>query len=106
MAEWKEIFRQHDVIWGPVPGTQQAARDMQMEANDVFAEIEPGLRTVANPLTITGSEKVKPRLAPEVGEHTVEVLSSLGYTEAQIHDMLERGVARDGSAARRARQRS
>src|SRR5438477_12819468 len=29
MAEWKEIFRQNDVIWGPVPTTEQAARDMQ-----------------------------------------------------------------------------
>jgi len=106
MAEWKEIFRRHDVIWGPVPGTQQAARDTQMEANGVFPEIEPGMRTVANPLTIFGSEKVKPRLAPEVGEHTMEVLSSLGYTEAAIHDMLERGVARDGSALKRARQPS
>ena len=93
MAEWKGILRSNDVIWGPVPGTQQAARDAQMEANGVFAEIQPGLRTVTNPLTIDGVEKVKPRMAPAVGEHTAEVLRSAGLTEEAIHDMFKRSVA-------------
>jgi formyl-CoA transferase len=97
MAEWKEILRSNDVIWGPVPGTQQAARDPQMEANGVFAEIQPGLRTVANPLTIAGVEKTKPRMAPEVGEHTAEVLLSVGLTEEAIHGLFERGAALDSS---------
>ena len=97
MAEWKEILRSNDVIWGPVPGTQQAAQDPQMEVNGVFAEIEPGLRTVANPLTIAGVEKTKPRMAPEVGEHTAEVLLSVGLTEEAIHGLFERGAALDSS---------
>jgi len=97
MAEWKEIFRRHGVIWGPVPSTEQAARDPQMEANGVFAEIEPGLRTVANPLTVDGVEKVKPRMAPQVGEHTVEVLRAVGVDDDAIRALVERGAALDGS---------
>ena len=93
MAEWKEILRINGVIWGPVPSTQQAAHDSQMEANGVFAEIEPGLRTVANPLTIEGVEKVKPRMAPKVGEHTVEVLKSVGLSEEAVRNLIERGAA-------------
>jgi len=96
MAEWKEVFLQNDVIWGPVPSTQQAAGDPQMAANGVFAEIEPGLRTVSNPLTVAGVEKEKPRLAPAVGEHTVEVLQTLGYSKDAIDDLLARGAAMDG----------
>ena len=97
MAEWKEIFRRHDVIWGPVPSTQQVAQDAQMEANGVFPEIEPGLKTVANPLNVAGVEKVKPRKAPAVGEHTVEILQSLGYDDVAIADLLSRGAALDGA---------
>ncbi len=97
MAEWKEIFRRRDVIWGPVPRTEEVISDPQMEANGVFAEIEPGLRTIANPLTIAGVDKVKPRMAPEVGQHTVEVLESLGYSQPAIADLISRGVAMDGT---------
>ncbi|HEY6392592.1 MAG TPA: CoA transferase [Bryobacteraceae bacterium] len=102
MAEWREVFRRNDVIWGPVATTQEAASDPQMEANGVYAEIEPGLRTVANPLTVGGAEKVKPRMAPGVGQHTVEVLRSLGYTDDAISDLVSRGVAMDGSAVKQA----
>jgi crotonobetainyl-CoA:carnitine CoA-transferase CaiB-like acyl-CoA transferase len=97
MAAWREIFRRHDVIWSPVPTTQQTAADPQMEANGVYAEIEPGLRTVMNPLNLAGVEKVKPRMAPGVGEHTVEVLQELGYSEGAIADLLHRGAAMDGA---------
>ncbi|HYL36096.1 MAG TPA: CoA transferase [Bryobacteraceae bacterium] len=99
MAEWKEIFRQHNVIWGPVPKSEQVPADPQMQANGVFAEIEPGLRTVASPLAVAGVDKVKPRKAPEVGQHTIEVLSSLGYDKQAIADLLHRGAAKDPSGA-------
>ena len=78
MAEWKEIFRRNDVIWGPVPSTQQAAHDPQMEANGVFAEIEPGLRTVTNPLyQFQAWRKSSPEWRPRSAKHTVEVLRSV-----------------------------
>jgi crotonobetainyl-CoA:carnitine CoA-transferase CaiB-like acyl-CoA transferase len=102
MLEWKEIFRRNDVIWGPVATTQEAAADPQMEANGVYAEIEPGLRTVSNPLTVAGMKKVKPGMAPAVGQHTVEVLRSLGYTDDAIGELVLRGVAMDGSAVKHA----
>jgi crotonobetainyl-CoA:carnitine CoA-transferase CaiB-like acyl-CoA transferase len=93
MAEWMEIFRRHEVIWAPVLSAMEVAGDPQMEANGVFAEIAPGLRTVSNPLNVAGAEKVKPRMAPEVGEHTLEVLRSLGYTDEASADLLRRGAA-------------
>ncbi len=63
------------------------------------------MRTVANPLNVDGVQKVKPRMAPEVGEHTVEVLESLGYGADAIEDLLSRGVALDGAARNQATQR-
>ena len=77
-AEWKRIFAAHEVIWSPVPESAEAARDAQMEANGVFVEIEgAGIKTVANPIAVEGVAKVKPRMAPAVGQHSEEILREL-----------------------------
>ncbi|HEV2990992.1 MAG TPA: CoA transferase [Candidatus Angelobacter sp.] len=93
MAEWVEIFRQNDVIWAPVLSTAEVAQDEQMAANGVFAEIAPGLRTVNNPLNFADVKKIQPSLAPQIGEHTVEVLRSIGYGTEAIDSLIEEGVA-------------
>ena len=98
MAEWRSIFRANEVIWGPVPRSAQLPDDKQMQVNGVFAEAEDGTRTVASPLEVDGVEKAKPRRSPRVGEHTVEILKSLEYSDDAIADLLRRGVAMDHSA--------
>ncbi|HLJ15467.1 MAG TPA: CoA transferase [Bryobacteraceae bacterium] len=96
MAEWVAIFREHDVIWGPVPTLDQVVADPQMIANQTFAELEHPvlgkLKTVNNPVNIAGVKKAKPRVAPEVGEHSEEVLRELGYSGEAIQELADRGV--------------
>jgi formyl-CoA transferase len=96
MAEWDQIFRRHDLTWALVQSNEEAAQDRQMEANGVFAEIAPGMRTVSSPFLVAGVDKVKPSMAPQVGEHTQEILCSLGYSESEIAELLERGAAMAG----------
>src|SRR5215831_7284439 len=99
MAEWDQIFRRHSLTWAPVQSIEEAARDRQMEANAVFDEIAPGMPTVSSPFLVEGVKKVKPGLAPQVGEHTEEVLRSLGYSQAEIAQLIERGAAKSGKAS-------
>jgi formyl-CoA transferase len=96
MAEWDKLFRRYQIIWAPVQTTEEAAHDRQMAVNGVFDEIEPGLRTVTSPFHMLGIKKTKPTFAPQVGEHTREVLLSLGYTEPEVADLLQRGAAMVG----------
>lgn len=93
MAEWDKIFRSYSLTWAPVQSNEEAAHDRQMEVNGVFDEIATGLRTVSSPFQVAGINKVKPGMAPQVGEHTGEVLRSLGYNEAEIAELLRRGAA-------------
>jgi crotonobetainyl-CoA:carnitine CoA-transferase CaiB-like acyl-CoA transferase len=92
MAEWVRIFRDHDVIWGPVPTTQQVAADVQMESNGVFRNIAGGPRTIDTPIRMDGVEKSAPTLAPRVGEHSEDVLRSIGYSDAEVEELVRRGV--------------
>jgi crotonobetainyl-CoA:carnitine CoA-transferase CaiB-like acyl-CoA transferase len=93
LAHWTRVFKEHDLVWGPVPSPNEVAADPQMAVNGVFAEIEPGLRTVQNPIHVEGVEKRKPRMAPEVGEHTREVLLSAEYSDEEVAAMIARGAA-------------
>ncbi|MEO7144837.1 MAG: CoA transferase [Bryobacteraceae bacterium] len=98
MPEWTVIFSRHDVIWGPVPTVQQVSADPQMEANGAIVTLDDpvhgSMKTISNPLTIAGAPKTPPRAAPEVGEHTAEILRELGYTAEAIGDLAARGIAK------------
>lgn len=98
MAEWSKIFRSYGLTWAPVLSNQEVAQDPQMEAAGVFDEITPGMRTVSSPFQVEGIKKIKPIMAPKAGEHTLEILSSLGYSETEITAMLQRGAAVAGPA--------
>ena len=95
MAEWESLFRQEGLVWGLIPAMEQVAADPQMAANGVFAELEHprlgSIPTVNNPLNVQGVTKEKPVMAPEVGEHSREILRSLGYDAEAIEEMILRG---------------
>ncbi|MCG3145300.1 MAG: Formyl-CoA:oxalate CoA-transferase [Gammaproteobacteria bacterium] len=98
MAEWDAIFRRQGVIWGPIPTMEQVTADPQMTANGVFAEIaHPQLGpipTVSSPLNVQGAVKEDPRVAPEVGQHSREILRALGYTDAAVEELILRGCVK------------
>ena len=48
--------------------------------------------TVNNPINVNGVAKEKPKLAPEIGQHSIEVLRALGYDEVAIQALIRSGV--------------
>jgi crotonobetainyl-CoA:carnitine CoA-transferase CaiB-like acyl-CoA transferase len=96
LAEWEVLFHEQGVVWGLIPTMERVANDAQMKANGVFTELEHpvhgSLQTVSSPLNVQDAVKEKPLPAPAVGEHSLEILRSLGYTDTTIEEMIERGV--------------
>ena len=96
LAEWEILFREQDIIWGLISTMDRVADDPQMKANGVFASMDHPqhgrIQTVSNPLQVQGAIKENPKPAPNVGEHSFEILRSLGYQDATIEEMIRRGV--------------
>ena len=96
MAEWQALFDEHHVIWGPLPKIARVAVDEQMKANGVFAAFDHpqlgSVPTVNNPINVNGIAKEKPKLAPEIGQHSIEILSALGYEDEVIERLIQREV--------------
>ena len=98
LDHWRENLDRHSVTFGIVARTEELPDDAQMNANGIFRPIEgeDGLRTVDSPIHLDGVAKRPAGPAPEIGEHTVEVLESLGYGTDRIRALLERGAVRGG----------
>jgi formyl-CoA transferase len=96
LDEWTELFRKYDLVWGPVPTPQQLTSDPQLEANGVFVNLEDPvsghLRTVNSPIELEGMGKRSPTPAPKVGEHTIEILRELGYSDTAIRSLLHQRI--------------
>ena len=67
-----------------------------MHAAGIFAELDHpelgSVQTVNNPINFNGVTKEKPRLAPDVGQHSREILRELGYEDQAITKLIDRGV--------------
>ena len=106
--EWQAFASEHDCCLEPVLGLDEAldselvrAREMVVELDQPGAESEVRLLGVPVKLSRTPGAPAGP--GPALGEHTEEVLSSLGYSAEEIAALLESGEAAGPQRARRAR---
>jgi len=76
--------------------------DPQIIARDVMQELaHPRLgkmRTTRNPVLFDHDGPAIDRHAPMLGEHSEEVLATLGYSPAEIRDLVAAGVTRPATA--------
>jgi crotonobetainyl-CoA:carnitine CoA-transferase CaiB-like acyl-CoA transferase len=91
-AEWRALLDEAGLVFGTVAVMEDIAEDAQMRDSDALVPYEDGGLTVNSPIFIAGEDKVTPRRAPALGEHSEEVLRNAGYAEAEIRALREAGV--------------
>lgn len=94
--EWEKCFEENGLIYGKVQTSTEVINDPQALANEFFVEIQHPiagrLKLVATPVKFHLTPASIKSGAPEVGQHTEEILVELGYTWDEIVRLKEQGV--------------
>ena len=94
--EWLDLLRAADVPCAPVNDYLATSRDPQVLANGYITSLEhPSLgpvRVVGSPIQMSESVTGPRRTAPELGQHTEEVLLELGYDWGVIETLKDAEV--------------
>ena len=96
MEEWEKRFRENNCIYGKVETPAEVVANPQVLANDIFAEVPHPfagqLKLITTPVKFCQNPSSLRSPAPEVGQHTEEILLDLGYTWEDIAQLKEQGV--------------
>lgn len=91
-----EMFSRTDACVEPVLELNEVAEHPHVFQRRLITDLTlPGgktIKTVAHPIKFPGAEAGEDQLPPALGQHTVEVLMSLGYSREQISIMQANGV--------------
>ncbi|MBG02022.1 MAG: hypothetical protein CL470_07110 [Acidimicrobiaceae bacterium] len=89
--EWAQILDQMEVRYAPVNDYAQAAADPLVTTNGYIVDLEDidgeTKRVVGSPIRMSATPTEPSVAAPELGQHTEEILIELGYTWEQIGEL-------------------
>ncbi|MBI4283196.1 MAG: CoA transferase [Chloroflexi bacterium] len=96
LDEWQVRLTEAGLPWAPVQSLSEVIADPQARANDFFVTYDHPthgrLELVANPVKLSQTPATVRMPAPELGQHTEEVLLEYGYTWQDIERFKEQGV--------------
>jgi crotonobetainyl-CoA:carnitine CoA-transferase CaiB-like acyl-CoA transferase len=93
LADWRAALDGNGLVFGVIGILDDIPHDKQMIDNEVLVPFEnDALLTINSPIWVDGSEKVKPKRPPDIGEHSEEILREAGYDEAAIQNLKASGA--------------
>jgi alpha-methylacyl-CoA racemase len=95
--EWTDFASHHDCCLEPVLDLGEALESELVKAREMVVRIDQpgtgGVDLLGVPVKLSRTPGTPAGPGPALGEHTREVLASLGYSEEEIGSLLESGAA-------------
>ena len=94
-AEWDAVLTENDIPHAVAQSWEEVLADPQARANDVFFEMEypnGASRSLVRQPVFVGEALPDYDRAPLLGEHSEEVLRELGFSDAELAALHEKGV--------------
>ena len=96
MTYWVEVFEGAHLTFGVVLAPSEVIKDLQLRANDIVVPLDGSggnlTFTISSPLHVHGIAKAPARRAPELGEHSEEILKQLGFNTNDIESLRASGT--------------
>jgi crotonobetainyl-CoA:carnitine CoA-transferase CaiB-like acyl-CoA transferase len=95
MAEWIEYLNKEGVPCGPIHNLAQTFEDPQVKHQQMLLEMEQPsgkVKTLGFPVKMSQNPAKLFRPAPQLGQHTEEILEGLGFSIEKIKEMKDKGV--------------
>lgn len=96
VSHWISILRQAGVPVAPINDYAQAFNDEHLLARDWFWDSKSAdgveVRQMGSPMRLSKSPAVRRNAGPRLGEDTAHALAGLGYTDAEIAELADRGI--------------
>jgi crotonobetainyl-CoA:carnitine CoA-transferase CaiB-like acyl-CoA transferase len=103
--EWLEISKEADICVTPAYELDEVENDPQVQARKMFVDFEDArvgkVKYLGMPFKLSETPGGIRTRAPGYGEHTDEILQSLGYDEATLNQLKEKGVTIPRSVERK-----
>ena len=95
-GHWLELLATRDVWCAPVNRFEDLLDDPQVQHNELFTTVErpngEPMRVVGMPVRFSATPGTVTSGPPAVGQHTDEVLASIGFDDEEIRSMREDGA--------------